>query len=510
MSSTIGQLHREKILSFVPPGGRMLQWGSGDHTIWFAQHLPPGATLTAVEHDPAVHARVARETALPLIVSYYTEGTAYEDEARQMMESCDRLGLEYDVAAMPNLDCWDANVAQKTEACLAAWLRHGRPILWVDADATLLERPSLLAGSLADVGIHRWSNWQLAGGTLFFNQTPLGERVLRRWLERCRREPQVLDQVSLDLTWEEITASAPLDTLWLPRRYYQIFDKDPDADEPTVILHGQASRRLKHVVSTKRPSRPHARPSQALYRARLASRPRRWLLAAADAEDFDVQVAEERGRDALLMAGHALGPTARPAGARAEGWWIHTTPEREPRARVKAEQAIVEACLHEIDAELQQVRETLIAERLTELVSARMPVRCAIYGAGEVGQALLRALRTQGIEPVCFVQTAPKRSSDASSSSSASPEMLRGLPILSPAECLAAGCHLYVIGSFGSTGPMLATLDEIYASRALHYEALLPTRPSPRLPDVTRAAKTLHALGAGLATGRSIAEIGLP
>ncbi|MCE9528607.1 MAG: class I SAM-dependent methyltransferase [Planctomycetales bacterium] len=52
MRIIMGKKHRDKILSFLRPGTRMLEWGAGGSTVWLAQNLPAGATLTSVEHDP--------------------------------------------------------------------------------------------------------------------------------------------------------------------------------------------------------------------------------------------------------------------------------------------------------------------------------------------------------------------------------------------------------------------------------------------------------------------------
>jgi SAM-dependent methyltransferase len=590
MRCIVGQIHREKILSFLPPGGRMLEWGAGGSTLWFANRLPTDATLTSVEHDPKWHAVVAENVGVrdnvrlllrpaegplgrnatseeenaspltsyvraaagerfdvvlvdgyarsacltaasdllkpggvvclhdgqrswydqaklaftcwgvigscpdyevphlwfgglapasvpgrgsqePVIISYFTRNTPYEEEARRLIASCEQLGLEHDVVGLPVGDSWEANCARKAEVCLAAWHRHRRPILWVDADATVLERPSLLTGCSADFAIHRWNDWQFASGTVFFNQSALALSLLERWVERCRQEPYVWDQVSLDLAWEEITARSPLETLWLPRSYYQIFDASPEANQPTVIQQHQASRRLKRVVSDT-PPRPAPVPSEALLRARRASRPRRWLLPGPDSKDFEVEVAEER--------------------------WLDAVPHGSPTVRLETERAFVNSCLREVEAELLQSRDTLIEERVLELAErlrARQPARFAIYGAGAVGQALLRVAQRAGLAPIAFVETDPARHGQRE----------LDVPIQSVSECIAAGCHVYAIGSFASAASMIDVLNQAYAAVDLRYEVLLPQGPPPRLPDVRRATKTLLAGRASLEAGRRLA-----
>lgn len=51
MRCLMGLKHRERLVSFVPPGGRMLEWGAGGSTVWLAKNLPEGASLTSIEHD---------------------------------------------------------------------------------------------------------------------------------------------------------------------------------------------------------------------------------------------------------------------------------------------------------------------------------------------------------------------------------------------------------------------------------------------------------------------------
>jgi len=51
MRCLMGLKHRERLISFLPSGGRMLEWGAGGSTVWLAQNLPEAATLTSVEHD---------------------------------------------------------------------------------------------------------------------------------------------------------------------------------------------------------------------------------------------------------------------------------------------------------------------------------------------------------------------------------------------------------------------------------------------------------------------------
>jgi hypothetical protein len=191
--------------------------------------------------------------ALPAIVSYYTMNTAYEEEARGLVETCAALGLEHRVVGVPARGSWEGNCAMKAGFVLEMWESLGRAVLWVDADARVRRPPDLLRGMTADLGVHKAGRWQFASGTVFVNATELGGELLRAWKRRCDAEPRVWDQVHLDRAWEEVAARAPLETAWLPQAYTRIFDRAEESDGggSAVVEHFQASRRLKKAVTAE-------------------------------------------------------------------------------------------------------------------------------------------------------------------------------------------------------------------------------------------------------------------
>lgn len=379
----------------------MLEWGSGGSTLWFADRLPAGATLTSIEHDTAWHnytqrrigrrqnvelllyppsgpigrnatveeenpeylqdyihavdgkqydvilvdgvARVAcmeqaRELlspggviflhdahrtwydsgkalffehgtvgscpeypgpilwwgglepekprfsigALPVVINCYTTGTPYEKEAQSLRASLEKLGMETEIIGVPSLGSWERNCAFKAQFILDTYLRLDRPVLWVDADAVVHDFPMLLAGAEADFAVGKACGWQFASGTVYFNRTPLGELLLKTWVDYCHRNPQIWDQIHLDRAWEEITATHSLYTQWLPQSYVKIFDMPwekrllacgNDACR-AVIEQFQASRRFKSLVSPKAASSQMRSPSDELINSRKACRPR--------------------------------------------------------------------------------------------------------------------------------------------------------------------------------------------------------------------------------------------
>lgn len=219
---------------------------------------------------------------LPLVISFFTKNTDYEIEARRLIASCRKLGLDHHVVGLDSRGSWEANCSLKSEFVYNTWKSCGRPILWVDADAVLHAAPELLRGTTADFAIWKCRDWEFASGTVFFNQTPTAGALIERWIARCRAHPRVWDQVNLDLAWEDIITTRPLETLWLPEPYCRIFDRhEGRSARPGVIEHFQASRRLKDKISNVVPT-AFIEPTPAILAARRAARPRAWLLAGVD------------------------------------------------------------------------------------------------------------------------------------------------------------------------------------------------------------------------------------
>lgn len=376
MRVIMGLSHLHRIINALPEGGRMLEWGSGGSTVWFADRLPAGAELISVDHDREWHGKVAEclrgrlnvrlvlseptgplgrnatieeedvrplrglvhaadEFAgdrkfdvilvdgyargaclrhagrllapggvvflhdaqrpwyddakqsltmwgncgscsdyriphlwwggvgevraidrragvradrgvgrLPVIVSSYTSGTAYEQDAARLIESCDALGLEHDVREVPPQPTWEAACAKKASFIAERMREHDRPVLWVDADAVMRGVPELLRKPGVDTAFCVYRGEKFASGTVYFAPTPMGELLLGEWCARCEAEPDVWDQVHLELAWERVSREHPLSTMWLPERYLKIFDDERTTIGEPVIEQFQASRRL--------------------------------------------------------------------------------------------------------------------------------------------------------------------------------------------------------------------------------------------------------------------------
>lgn len=185
------------------------------------------------------------------IVSFYTADNDYAEHAARLRGTLDRFGLDHILQPIDSRGRWEHNCAYKAEFLLEQWQASDRPIVWLDADATVEALPDLFSALTADVALHKWTwnhaeqdrGWEFCSGTLYFGKSAHAEALLAQWLLRCQADPLTWDQVHLASAWCDISAVRPLKTSWLPRAYLHI-DGAPGV-EPTVIRHWQASRQAK-------------------------------------------------------------------------------------------------------------------------------------------------------------------------------------------------------------------------------------------------------------------------
>jgi len=129
----------------------------------------------------------------PLIVTVYTEGTPYADDAAALARSAQAFGYDVRCVGMPDEGDWYANVAGKPQALCEAMRGHDGPVLFVDADCRVMA-PLDGADALmdrCDVAAVRRPDHCFTGrinsGVVLFNATDAARSVAREWARRARR-----------------------------------------------------------------------------------------------------------------------------------------------------------------------------------------------------------------------------------------------------------------------------------------------------------------------------------
>ena len=191
----------------------------------------------------------------PVVVAYYTMATGYEQEAEFLRQSLKPWGLSRDIVAVPNLKSWQKNTQYKARFILDMLRKHApRPILYVDADAQIVQYPRFVRGleASADLAVH-WRDRgegrrELLSGTIWLSQERASYNLMERWIAENAANPDTWDQRTL----ESILRSGDWKgrVVDLPPEYCAIFDQA--MCEVPVIEHYQASRRLKADVEARR------------------------------------------------------------------------------------------------------------------------------------------------------------------------------------------------------------------------------------------------------------------
>ncbi len=196
----------------------------------------------------------------PIYVSFFTTGSGYEQEARELVKTLDAFALPCDVIGIPGAvgqGAWHDNTRLKPAFLRTMLAKHaGRPVVWLDADARVRRYPELferLGDEGGQGGCDFAAHWredpnyphgELLSGTLYFSGSQRSIDLVHGWIRDCHANPTHWDQVCLDRAVTEATSCAGLRIAKLPAPYTLIFDTMAHLGPP-VIEHLQASRRLR-------------------------------------------------------------------------------------------------------------------------------------------------------------------------------------------------------------------------------------------------------------------------
>ncbi|MFH1328635.1 MAG: hypothetical protein ABIH76_07345 [Candidatus Bathyarchaeota archaeon] len=81
------------------------------------------------------------------VVSFYTKN--YTDIVATLIKSLDALAVPYDIEMLPNKGSWKLNTFQKIPFIIKKLKQYNSPLVWLDADAEVIQYPKLF-DSLGD------------------------------------------------------------------------------------------------------------------------------------------------------------------------------------------------------------------------------------------------------------------------------------------------------------------------------------------------------------------------
>lgn len=209
---------------------------------------------------PEVNKPIGESTGLEdlMIVAFYTLNTPYEDEAKKLIRSLNKLGLNHDVVGVTNLGNWQANTRFKAKFMEDMLNKHqGKNLLYIDSDAIVHSRPVLFQDYHADIAVRwqdfRWRENECLSGTIFMANNEKTRELCRRWQRINRSEgpgATTFEQWNLGAVIKEMESEGRITTKNLPPEYTMIFDsmRSMYPNIVPVIEHFQASRKLRNKV----------------------------------------------------------------------------------------------------------------------------------------------------------------------------------------------------------------------------------------------------------------------
>ncbi|MEK0336819.1 MAG: putative nucleotide-diphospho-sugar transferase [Nitrosopumilus sp.] len=201
-----------------------------------------------------------------IICAYYTKNTVYENHAKSLAESLERLDLSHEIIPIDNRGDWYANMQYKPTFLKQALERnYPHSVIYVDVDAIFYRYPGFFNRLEEELGVNiavhllNHSKYgrknhppELLSGTIFLKNTTETKQIIDEWIQECRKDPKLWDQRALATVLKRYKYHL------LPEEYCTIFDYMSSVKNP-VIKHFQASReqRRKTIVKRKRnPSTP--------------------------------------------------------------------------------------------------------------------------------------------------------------------------------------------------------------------------------------------------------------
>jgi hypothetical protein len=184
-----------------------------------------------------------------IYVSMFTENTPYQEEVKILKSSLDKFGLPYEIVGLKNQGSWEKNTQMKPQVLKSVLDKYNKDVIWIDADAEILEKPELFYSLNCDLSFHHLREWdEKMTGTMYFKNNILSREVLNKWIQ-LNNTNDLPDADNFQKVMETQRGAKIVD---LPVEYIHVADiKFLQCSKP-VIIHHQASRRFKEGVNTSK------------------------------------------------------------------------------------------------------------------------------------------------------------------------------------------------------------------------------------------------------------------
>lgn len=197
-------------------------------------------------------------------ISSFTTNTIYERIANEMLRpSLEHFALPYHIFAKPSLGSWKVNSRQRPLYIKEAMeMFPGENLVWIDADAKVLQFPDVLfhIPDICEIGVNYllWNQHygknsdrvEILDGTSYYKNDPKLIPFIDEWIERAVHQEKNHRLILHDMIQERLE----LNIFLIPRDYCYIMTQ-PNGEPPVipiekpVIAHYQASRQGRNSLT---------------------------------------------------------------------------------------------------------------------------------------------------------------------------------------------------------------------------------------------------------------------
>lgn len=201
-----------------------------------------------------------------IYLSYYTSGDYEKVINENLLPTLDRFDLNYEIINAPDLGSWHLNTDLKPTIIKNALEQFEHDIIFVDADAEIVQYPGLFEGipEEYDIAVHYldwgkfWRNtpnshgYELLTGTMMMRYNDKVLNLLDKYIKECEKDATTVEQKILQRLLEQDKTG--LKVFDLPVEYCTIIKQNgtiPSYIGDPVIIHNQASRKYKRRTGEK-------------------------------------------------------------------------------------------------------------------------------------------------------------------------------------------------------------------------------------------------------------------
>lgn len=202
----------------------------------------------------------------PTFATFFTT-PAYRADAERLGQCCDHFGLPFRMLQGEEYGSWRRNCNQKPRLLQALRSDVRGPLVWLDSDCIIHQRPDLLLEPHADDAL-LWNGGvsdkpYINSQVMWWNDTAVARSMIDDWARRSLETPDSLADPLLKAAFDAHQGRAHIGVL--PHEYIKPYWKPIDGVTPERIIISGNERRSVHADATPRQDRPRLEPLRVPY-----------------------------------------------------------------------------------------------------------------------------------------------------------------------------------------------------------------------------------------------------